>query len=94
MKKSNEKTLAEVKAALEEIHSRLDGEELVKPLTDVLEDEQEAFDAKSDKWKEGEKGEEAQGALNDMQAAIDALEQATQYVSEALDAVNSVLGET
>lgn len=39
----------------------------------VLNDEQEIFDNRSEKWQEGERGQEAQELLNNLETVLEAL---------------------
>lgn len=40
---------------------------------DVLNDEQEVFDSRSEKWQESERGEQAQEQLDTLQSILDAI---------------------
>ncbi len=76
MNKTNQK---EVSALISTI------EEAVAALQAITDDEQEAFDEKSEKWQESEKGEEASEVLDTLQAQVDALEEVAGELSGMID---------
>jgi hypothetical protein len=76
MNKTNQKELATLIGTLEEA---------VAAIQAIHDDEQEAFDDKSEKWQESEKGEEASEALDTIQAQVDALEEIVGELSGMLD---------
>lgn len=53
-------------------------------LQDILDELQEKFDGRSEKWQESEKGEEAQAELDVLQEAIRELESAASTAGSAL----------
>lgn len=67
MKKSNLKKLNNLIGKLEEIKAAVET---------IRDDEQESFDSKSDNWRDGEKGEEAQEQLNTLEEIVTGLESA------------------
>jgi flagellar biosynthesis chaperone FliJ len=76
MNKTNQKELATLIGTLEEA---------VAAIQAIHDDEREAFDDKSEKWQESEKGEEASEALDTIQAQVDALEEIVGELSGMLD---------
>ena len=67
MNQKQRKRLAELAGSIADISSEV-GE--------ILYDEQSAFDAKSEKWQESEKGQKQDQLISELQAAVDALDNA------------------
>ena len=66
-----------------EINQQLSNIEDAKvALESFKDDQQNSFDEKSDKWKEGEKGQEAEADLESLQEAIENLEEAIEKLEE------------
>ena len=76
MKKLNAKKINKIISSLEEHRETLDG---------VLNDEQETFDARSEKWQESEKGEHASNMLSEIDASITSIDQLIEELSNSLD---------
>lgn len=77
MNKTNVKELGKAIALLEEAAASVHA---------VLDDEQDTFDGRSEKWQESEAGELAQEVLDALQTQIDAIEEAAGELSGAINA--------
>lgn len=60
-------------------------EGIIEDLIEILENEQAYFDERSDKWQEGEKGDEFQDRLSAVEGFRDTLETAVCDINEALE---------
>ena len=73
MKKSHQTDLQKAEALLEEAKNLITG---------VQESLQDDFDNKSEKWQEGEKGEEAQQLIDDLSSIVDEVETAYDNLND------------
>lgn len=65
MTKADLKILNAIDALICDAHERLDA---------YVNEKREAFDEKSDRWKEGDKGQEAEAAISELEETRDDLE--------------------
>jgi hypothetical protein len=60
-----------------------DVEQMIDTLTPVRDGWQDAYDVKSEKWQESDKGEKLQERINSLSSALDNLESAKDDLGEA-----------
>lgn len=58
---------------------------------DIMNEEQESFDNKSEKWQEGEKGEEAQEIINNLESAIESIGSCEESCEEGAGYVDDIV---
>ena len=61
-------------------------EELSNLLDEVREDAQATFDKRSEKWQDGEKGQEVQSDIEELEEMISELQDVTKRVDEFFEA--------
>lgn len=83
MNKERRKRIAELIAKLETLDSDLSS--LHSDVEEIAEEEREYFDNMPDNMQQGEKGEAADTAANNLSEAKDALETARDEIGTALD---------
>jgi hypothetical protein len=71
----DKKTLREAQARIGEARAMVEV---------VRDDEQEKFDEKSDAWKEGDKGQEAEANIETLSGVVDALEGIDSEIEDAM----------
>ena len=86
MNKTQKDQLSEIKLALE----AMGFDDHLQVVTDIQEEAQEAFDNKSERWQESEKGQEAQELIDNLDAAKDALDQLARSLNDAIDCLGKV----
>lgn len=93
MKKANVKKLQELSAkigqALAALQDVYPADENI--LVDIKDEEQETFDARSEKWQEGDTGIQLRENIDSLETASDALADAISSVDDCLDALRPIL---
>lgn len=87
MKQAIKNQFATLKANLEEAAHEIECEVFIQDCTDEL---QEAFDNKSEKWQESDKGEEAQQRIADLEAIQEKLQELKDLASEIVDLIDEL----
>lgn len=90
-KKQDIKTLKEAVAKLEAMQDEV--REVAEAIDGLKDERQEAFDAKSEGWQEGERGQAAQSVIEKLETAHTDLESLGEAVETALDAVRDATTE-
>ena len=79
MKKTNMRALANIKDRLTDLRSLIET---------IAQDEQDAFDAKSEKWQESDKGQAAQDAVETLNNIATELNDAEDALGDIMEAEN------
>lgn len=76
MTKSKKQRLSDVSGSLAELREQLEA---------IRDELQEAYDARSDRWREGEAGEAAHAHINAIEEAINSMDIAESSIQEVVE---------
>jgi prefoldin subunit 5 len=91
MNRERRKELDRILAALDPLTGPL--EEARDDLENCRSEEQDYYDAMPEAFQNGDRGQAASEAADQLQTAYDALDQAVSSLAEAIEAINTAKGE-
>jgi peptidoglycan hydrolase CwlO-like protein len=88
MTTAQKKKLSKIVDAVQDLRCNI--EALKESVEEAQEKKQEAFDDKSDKWQEGEKGQAMQAQIDELESEVSALDDFYCELERAIDSANAI----